>query len=167
MSAGETARVLSVGELNRMIGNEVGVSSWYPVDQARIDAFAEVTDDHQFIHVDPERASQTPFGGTIAHGFLTLSLLSAMALEAQPKVARARMGINYGFDRIRFLHPVKVGQKVRGRFVLSSVAEAKPGEVDLSWRATVEIDGEKRPALKAEWLNRFYLDESGERQTAC
>lgn len=167
MSAGEAARALSVGELKRMIGTEVGVSSWYPVDQARIDAFAEVTEDHQFIHVDPEKASQTPFGGTIAHGFLTLSLLSAMALEAQPRVAGARMGINYGFDRIRFLHPVKAGQRVRGRFVLSSVAEAKPGEVDLNWQAAVEIDGEKRPALKAEWLNRFYLAESGERQTVC
>ncbi|WP_420335143.1 MaoC family dehydratase [Roseibium sp.] len=167
MSAGEAARVLSVEELKRLIGNEVGVSSWYPVEQARIDAFAEVTADHQFIHVDPEKASQTPFGGTIAHGFLTLSLLSAMALEAQPKVAGARMGINYGFDRIRFLHPVKAGQRVRGRFVLSSVADAKSGEVDLSWQATVEIDGEKRPALKAEWLNRFYLVDSGERQTAC
>lgn len=167
MSAGEEARVLSVEELKRLIGDEVGVSSWYPVDQARIDAFADVTEDHQFIHVDPEKASQTPFGGTIAHGFLTLSLLSAMALEAQPKVAGARMGINYGFDRVRFLHPVKAGQKVRGRFALSSVADAKPGEVDLNWQATVEIDGEKRPALKADWLNRFYLDEIGERQTAC
>ncbi|MEM8704292.1 MAG: MaoC family dehydratase [Pseudomonadota bacterium] len=150
-----------------MIGEEIGISSWYRVDQARIDAFADVTEDHQFIHVDPEKASQTPFGGTIAHGFLTLSLLSAMGLEAQPRVAGARMGINYGFDRIRFLHPVKAGQKIRGRFVLSGVAEEKRGEVDLHWQATVEIEGEKRPALKADWLNRFYLAESVERQTAC
>lgn len=167
MSAGDEVRVLSVEELKRLIGKEVGISSWFPVDQARIDAFADVTEDHQFIHVDPDKAAQTPFGGTIAHGFLTLSLLSAMGLEAQPKVAGARMGINYGFDRIRFLHPVKAAQKVRGRFVLSSIAETKPGEVDLHWQVTVEIDGEKRPALKADWLNRFYLAESGERQTAC
>lgn len=167
MSASDEARVLSVEELKHLIGEQVGISSWYRVDQARIDAFADVTEDHQFIHVNPDKASQTPFGGTIAHGFLTLSLLSAMGLEAQPKVAGARMGINYGFDRIRFLHPVKAGQKIRGRFVLSGVAETKPGEVDLHWQATVEIDGEKRPALKADWLNRFYLAESRERQTAC
>lgn len=167
MSAREDARVLSVDELKTLIGEEVGISSWYRVDQARIDTFADVTEDHQFIHVDPEKAARTPFGGTIAHGFLTLSLLSAMGQEAQPRVAGAQLGINYGFDRIRFLHPVKAGQEVRGRFVLSRVAEAGPGEVDLHWQATIEIDGEKRPALKADWLNRFYLAESGERQTAC
>lgn len=167
MSAGVAARVLSVDELKRLIGQEVGVSSWYRVDQARIDRFADVTEDHQFIHVDPEQASRTPFGGTIAHGFLTLSLLSAMGQEAQPNVAGAQMGINYGFDRIRFLHPVRAGQKVRGRFALARVTDERPGEVDLHWQATIEIDGEKRPALKADWLNRFYLAQDGERHTAC
>ncbi|MEM9635228.1 MAG: MaoC family dehydratase [Pseudomonadota bacterium] len=140
-----------------MTGQEVGVSSWYRIDQSQIDAFADVTRDHQFIHVDPERASATPFGGTIAHGFLTLSLLSAMGQEAQPQIEGAVMGINYGFDRVRFLSPVRTGARLRGRFILGNVKQTKPGEVDVLWQTTVEIENERRPALKADWLNRFYL----------
>ena len=139
------------------------MSSWYLVDQARIDAFAEVTQDHQFIHVDPERAAETPFEGTIAHGFLTLSLLSAMGVEAQPKIKGATMGINYGFDKVRFLAPVKVGSRVRGRFVLARLSRPKPQEVDIVWQSTVEIENGKRPALVAEWLNRFYLEEEADK----
>jgi len=149
---------LSLGALNTLIGTEVGVSSWLLIDQAKIDAFAGVTGDHQFIHVDPQRAADTPFGGTIAHGFLTLSLLSAMALEAQPKIAGAEMGINYGFDMVRFLAPVRVGARVRGRFTLSALTQPRPTEVDITWASTVEIEGERRPALAADWLNRFYLN---------
>ncbi|WP_299483840.1 MaoC family dehydratase [uncultured Roseibium sp.] len=150
-----------------MSGQEVGCSSWFLIDQARIDAFADVTQDRQFIHVDPLRAAKTPFGGTIAHGFLTLSLLSAMGLEAQPKIEGSTMGINYGFDRIRFLSPVRVGSRVRGRFVLANVREVSTSDVDILWKATVEIENETRPALKADWLNRFYLSKDGEKQTAC
>lgn len=150
-------RILSVSELYDLIGEEVGVSSWHLVDQTQIDAFADVTKDHQFIHVDPERAGETPFGSTIAHGFLTLSLLSAMGVEAQPKIQGSVMGINYGFDRVRFLAPVKTGAQVRGRFVLQSLKSPKPDELDITWQATVEIEGGKRPALSAEWLNRLYL----------
>nr|WP_282449427.1 MaoC family dehydratase [Roseibium sp. CAU 1639] len=139
------------------IGAEVGVSSWVRIDQAKIDAFADVTGDHQYIHVDPERAADTPFGGTIAHGFLTLSLLSAMALEAQPKITGAEMGINYGFDKVRFLAPVKAGTRLRGRFKLAALSQPKPTELDITWASTVEIEGERRPALAADWLNRFYL----------
>lgn len=149
---------VTVGALKEMLGREVGVSSWIEVNQAQVDAFADVTNDHQFIHVDPARAANTPFGGTIAHGFLTLSLLSAMGLEAQPKIIGAVMGINYGFDKVRFLLPVKTGSRVRGRFVLSDVQQNKPGELDVNWEATVEIEGGKRPALVAAWLNRFYLE---------
>ena len=161
------AETLSIDALRALIGEEVGVSSWHLIDQARIDAFASVTDDHQYIHVDREKAAETPFGGTIAHGFLTLSLLSAMGLEAQPKIKGSRLGINYGFDRVRFLSPVKAGKRIRGRFVLGGINEAKPGEVDLHWQVTVEIEEERRPALKADWLNRFYLVRSEEKQTAC
>ncbi|MET1413015.1 MaoC family dehydratase [Roseibium sp. HPY-6] len=150
-----------------MSGQEVGCSSWFLIDQARIDSFADVTQDHQFIHVDPLRAAETPFGGTIAHGFLTLSLLSAMGLEAQPQIENSTMGINYGFDRIRFLSPVRVGSRVRGRFVLANVREVSTSDVDILWKATVEIEGEARPALKADWLNRFYLAKDGETKTAC
>jgi len=149
---------LPVERLESLAGTEVGISSWHSIDQARIDAFADVTKDHQFIHVDPATAAKTPFGGTIAHGFLTLSLLSAMGLEAQPKIDRLVMGINYGFDRVRFLSPVKAGARVRGRFVLKEHKSPKPGELDITWGVTVEIEGESRPALSADWLNRFYLD---------
>jgi len=159
VAAEAAAGPLSVDALRALVGEEVGLSRWHVADQARIDAFAEVTGDHQFIHVDPLRAATTPFGGTIAHGFLTLSLLPAMALEAQPKIAGARMGINYGFDKLRFLAPVKAGARLRGRFVLAVLTQPKPTEIDITWRSTVEIEGEKRPALVADWLNRFYLSE--------
>lgn len=165
MTAGTLTRPLGIAELKALVGTEVGVSSWVTIDQARIDAFAEVTGDHQFIHVDPVRAAETPFGGTIAHGFLTLSLLSAMGVEAQPQIRGAKMGINYGFDKVRFLAPVKAGSRVRGRFVLAGLTQPKPGEIDLTWRATVEIEGGKRPALAAVWLNRFYLER--EPDEAC
>ena len=149
-----------VAELRGMIGQEVGVSSWVEVRQAMIDAFADVTRDHQFIHVDPARAAaETPFGGTVAHGFLTLSLLSAMAYEAQPQVAGAAMGVNYGFDRIRFLAPVRAGARVRARFVLTGLDEHRPGEVTLSWGVTVEIEGADRPAIAADWITRQYIGE--------
>lgn len=148
-----------VEALKGLVGSEVGVSSWHLIDQPMIDGFADVTKDHQFIHVDPDAAAKTQFGGTIAHGFLTLSLLSAMGLEAQPKIAGAVMGINYGFDRVRFLSPVKAGARIRGRFILKNLKSLKPGELDLTWAATVEIEGENRPALSADWLNRFYLKD--------
>lgn len=149
---------LPVEALSGLVGKEVGVSSWHLIDQAMIDAFADVTRDHQYIHVDPAAAAKTPFGGTIAHGFLTLSLLSAMGLEAQPKIRGMTMGINYGFDRVRFLSPVKSGSRIRGRFVLKDVRAVKPGELDITWASTVEIEDESRPALSADWLNRFYLE---------
>ncbi|GGB61149.1 nodulation protein NodN [Roseibium aquae] len=144
-------------ELEQLVGKEVGVSRWFELDQSRIDAFARVTEDHQFIHVDPERAAQTAFGGTIAHGFLTLSMLSAMGVDAQPRIADQVMAVNYGFDRVRFLAPVMAGDRVRGRFTLETLAEKASGQVDIGWGVTVEIDGRDRPALAAVWLNRFIL----------
>src|SRR3954464_13453528 len=108
----------TLDEIRARVGEEVGVSGWILVDQARIDAFAEVTEDHQFIHIDPEAAAKTPFGGTVAHGFLTLSLLSRMAADAMVRLEGVKMGVNYGFERVRLMAPVRSGKRVRGRFVL-------------------------------------------------
>src|ERR1043165_5799383 len=113
----------SIDEIRSKVGQEVGVSGWLTVDQNRIDAFAEATEDRQFIHTDPVAAAQTPFGGTIAHGFLSLSLLSRMGAEIFPYPPGVKMALNYGLDRVRFLAPVKSGVRVRGRFVLDSVQE--------------------------------------------
>jgi len=142
----------SLDEIRARIGHEVGVSDWIVIDQQRIDAFAEVTEDRQFIHIDPQAAAQTPFGGTIAHGFLLLSLLSRMAAETTLLPRGLKMAINYGLDRVRFLAPVRSGSKVRGRFTLDSVEEKAPGQWLLRHTVTVEIDGEDKPALTAQWL---------------
>jgi len=146
----------SLDEIRSRIGEEVGVSSWLTVDQPRIDAFADATEDHQFIHVDPEAAAKTPFGGTIAHGFLTLSLLSRMAAEATFVPEGVKMAVNYGFDRIRFLSPVRSGKRVRGRFTLDSIEEKAPGQWLLRHNVTVEIEGEDKPALTAVWLGLMF-----------
>ncbi len=139
-------------ELQSLIGQEVGVSRWIEIDQARIDAFAKITEDEQFIHVDPEAAKATPFGGTIAHGFLTLSLASAMSYDAVKPLEGVVMGVNYGFDKLRFLAPVPAGSKVRGRFRLLSAEDKGGGRWLLKHELTVEIDGADKPALIAEWL---------------
>ncbi|PRX35347.1 Acyl dehydratase [Meinhardsimonia xiamenensis] len=157
-----TARALTPAEMAARLGEELGVSRWFTIDQPMIDAFAALTEDDQFIHTDPERARKTPFGGTVAHGFLTLSLLSAMAYDAEPPLAGARMSVNYGFDRLRFVAPVPAGARVRGRFVLAGLEERRPGEVTLAWDVTVEIEGAERPALAARWLQRWYLVNGGQ-----
>ncbi|HEX5185210.1 MAG TPA: MaoC family dehydratase [Allosphingosinicella sp.] len=144
--------VASIEEIRERIGTEIGVSDWIVVDQERIDAFAAATDDHQFIHVDPEAAAKTVFGGTIAHGFLTLSLLSRMAADAMLVPEGVKMGINYGFDRIRFLAPVRSGRRVRGRFTLKEIEEKRPGQYQFLHAVTVEIEGEDKPALLADWI---------------
>lgn len=138
--------------LQGLIGQEVGVSRWFEVSQARIDAFADCTEDRQFIHVDPEAARATPFGGTIAHGFLTLSLASAMSYDAVAPLEGLAMGINYGFDKLRFLTPVPAGSRVRGRFRLLSAEAKGDGRWLLKHELTVEIEGADKPALVAEWL---------------
>jgi acyl dehydratase len=146
----------TLDEILKRVGQEVGVSSWIAIDQERIDAFAEATEDHQFIHTDPATAAQTPFGGTIAHGFLSLSLLSRMGAEAMLLPEGLKMAVNYGFDRVRFLAPVKSGKRVRGRFVLDSAEEKAPGQLLLRHTVTVEIEGEDKPALTAVWLGLMY-----------
>lgn len=148
--------VASIEEIRARVGEEVGLSSWLAIDQARITAFAESTEDRQFIHVDPAAASQTPFGGTIAHGFLTLSLLSRMAAETILLPESTRMVVNYGLDRVRFLAPVLSGKRVRGRFLLDCVEEKARGQLLLRHVVTVEIEGEAKPALSATWLTLLF-----------
>ena len=144
-------------EIRQRIGQEVGVSDWMTVDQPRIEQFADATEDRQFIHVDPELAAQTPFGGTIAHGFLSLSLLSRMAADAMLVPDSTKMAVNYGLDRVRFIAPVKAGKRIRGRFVLDSVEEKAPGQILIRHTVTVEIEGEERPALTAQWLGLLFV----------
>jgi acyl dehydratase len=146
----------SLDEILARIGEEIGVSDWITVDQKRIDAFADATEDRQFIHVDAAAAARTPFGGTVAHGFLTLSLLSRMAADAMLVPGGLKMAVNYGLDRVRFLAPVGSGKRVRGRFVLDSVEEKAPGQMLLHHTITVEIEGEEKPALTAVWLGLMF-----------
>lgn len=143
---------INAANLSDYIGKEIGVSDWFTVTQQQIDVFAQATHDQQFIHVDPIKAKQTPFGGTIAHGFLSLSLLSAISYQAGLNLENMTMGLNYGFEKIRFLQPVPVDSKVRGRMVLAAVTEKKPGHYLFTWDVTVEIENNEKPALKAQWL---------------
>ena len=143
---------ISLTELQANVGNEVGVSPWRTVSQKIIDAFAAATDDHQFIHVDPERAGRTAFGGTIAHGFLVLSLLSAMTYETLPPLEGEGIGVNYGFDRIRFMAPVKSGARIRARFFLVEVNVRPSGVVQMVYDVTIEVENTVKPALTARWL---------------
>jgi acyl dehydratase len=146
----------SLDEIRSRVGTETGQSSWLTVDQARIDAFAEATEDRQFIHTDPAAAAQTPFGGTIAHGFLSLSLLSRMAADAMLIPEGVKMAVNYGLDRVRFLAPVRSGSRVRGRFTLDSIEEKAPGQLLMRHVVTVQIEGEDKPALTAVWLGLIF-----------
>jgi acyl dehydratase len=144
---------ISLERLHAGVGTEVGVSPWRVVSQTIIDKFADATDDHQFIHVDPARAArETPFGGTIAHGFLLLSLLSAMTYETLPPIEGQSMGINYGFDKVRFVAPVKSGARIRARFLLADLNARPSGWVQMSYDVTLEIENAAKPALTARWL---------------
>jgi acyl dehydratase len=141
-----------------MVGQEIGVSSWHLVDQGRINTYADVIEDHQFIHIDPERAKrETAFGTTVAHGFLTMSLLSIMSYEVMPVIEGTTMGVNYGFDKLRFISPVRSGSRVRGRFKLIEAKLRKPKELQSQTNVTVEIEGEDRPALVADWIGLIYF----------
>jgi acyl dehydratase len=148
---------VTIDEYRGMMGSELGASDWILVDQARIDAFAECTGDHQFIHVNPELAKQTPFGTTIAHGYLTLSLCAVMAYGVMPGITGTKMGVNYGLNKVRFMAPVKSGSNVRGRFHLVDVTQRPDGAWQSTVNVTVEIEGETKPALAAEWITLQYL----------
>lgn len=148
--------VVPLDEIRSRIGEEIGCSSWLAVGQDRITAFAEATEDKQFIHVDPEMAAQTAFGGTVAHGFLTLSLLSRMAAEVLLIPPTTQMIVNYGLDRVRFLAPVRSGSRVRGRFTLDGIEDKASGQILLRHLVTVEIESEDKPALSAVWLTLLF-----------
>ena len=151
--------MLSFEDLKKKIGLEVGVSKWFTIDQERINKFADVTEDWQYIHVDPVAAMNTSFNGAIAHGFLTVSLLSAMYYDAVPELEGSELGVNYGFDKIRFLSPVRAGSRVRGHFELVDIGEIRDLEVSTNWRVEVEIENFDKPALVAQWIGRQYLSK--------
>jgi acyl dehydratase len=148
--------IARLDEIRSKVGQPVGVSDWIEVSQDRITAFADATEDHQFIHVDPAAAAAAGFGGAIAHGFLSLSLLSRMAADVMLIPDTARMALNYGLDRVRFLAPVKAGKRVRGHFTLDGVDEKAPGQLLIRQTVTVEIEGEDKPALTAQWLGLIF-----------
>lgn len=145
------SKEITLGDVRGLVGSEIGLSEWIVVDQPMIDAFAHATGDHQFIHVDPVRAARTPFGCTIAHGFLTVSLLSSMSHDGLPKVREQTMAINHGFDNLRFVAPVKVGSRLRGHFTLSEARFRAAGILMTSYDVSVEIENERKPALTAKW----------------
>ena len=150
--------VLTVAELEAKVGQEIGCASWLTISQEMIDTFANLTNDHQYIHVNQSRAvTETPYGGTIAHGFLTLSMLTQMLVSAVPHIEGTSTSINYGFDKVRFLSPVLSGSAIRGRSKLAVVDERMPNELTVRYDATLEISENDRPALFAEWLVRLYL----------
>ncbi|MGB7240971.1 MAG: MaoC family dehydratase [Sulfitobacter sp.] len=151
-------RTLSKSELSACLGAEIGVSRWFAIDQSRIDAFAETTEDRQFIHLDPERAAMTPFGGTVAHGFLTLSMLSAMSYDALPKLRGQTTSVNYGFDKLRFVAPVIRRARIRGRFTLDRIEEREDRSLMLLLAVTIEIENHDRPAISALWRVLFLFE---------
>ena len=154
--------MITIDELKAMTGREAGCSEWMTIDQNRINKFAEVTEDYQFIHIDPERAkAETPFGATIAHGFLTLSLLSYLNKDVLPDLKDKAMTFNYGLNKVRFLNPVKVGSRIRSRVELQSVLDKPGGRYLCQYQATVEIEGEETPALIAEQLAMHVIRQGG------
>lgn len=152
-----TIRLYKPAELQSTIGQEIGLSDWVEITQDMIDRFADLTDDHQFIHVDPALAAKTPFGGTIAHGFLVLSLLPKFGRAAEFVLEGIQMGMNYGFDKVRLMAPVRSGKRIRGRFVLKDLVERAPGQWLSTMVVTVEIEGESKPAVVAEWLGLQFV----------
>ena len=146
---------IKLRDLESQVGKEVGVSPWMEMTQARIDEFAKATEDFQWIHVDPKRARDSPFGGTIAHGFLTLSLLSHLS-ERTFGFTDRKMGVNYGLNRVRFTAPLPSGSRVRARFTLQKFDKLADGGVQVTWNTTVEREGSDKPVLIAEWIGRHY-----------
>ena len=149
---------ISPQEMKDMVGQNLGTSEWLLVDQEMINKFASATGDHQFIHVNEEMAKMTPFGGTIAHGFLTLSLFPVLMAKSDcPRVEGVKMGVNYGGNKVRFLAPVRSGKRVRGHFKLLELEEKRPGQWQQTLEFTVEIEGEEKPAVMAEWISQFFV----------
>ena len=151
-------KTMAPGAIKELVGQVVGTSAWIEVTQERINQFAEATGDFQFIHIDAEKAKLTPFGGTIAHGFLTLSLIPLLTQESDcPRPEGVKMGVNYGGNKTRFLAPVRSGKRVRGVFKLLELEEKRPGQWQQMMEITVEIEGEEKPALICEWITQFFV----------
>lgn len=150
---------VSTDDMLAKVGEVIGTSEWVAVEQDRINQFADATGDHQFIHLDAEKAKMTPFGGTIAHGFLTLSLLPYLMAQSSDllSIDGVKMGVNYGIDKLRFLSPVKSGKRVRGVFTLGDLIEKRPGQWQQTLECSVEIEGEEKPALIASWINQVFI----------
>ena len=149
--------IASIDTIRSKVGQPLGASEWITVGQDRINVFADATEDHQFIHIDEALAKQTPFGGTIAHGFLSLSLLSRMAADVMLVPETTKMGVNYGGNTVRFLTPVRSGSRVRGRFTLLAFDEKRPGQFQQTNAFTVEIEGQNKPAMVAEWISQIFV----------
>ena len=152
-----SVRSMTLDEMKGYVGKEIGVSDWFELDQAKINAFADLTEDHMFLHVNPEMAKGTPYGGTIAHGLLTLSMMPVMAYQAMPGVVGTKMGVNYGYNKVRFMAPVKSGKRIRGHFVVKALEPADGGRLQIVQDVTIEIEGEAKPALAAEWVTMVWL----------
>ena len=149
---------ISPQDMAARVGEQLGTSEWLTVDQEMIDKFADATGDHQFIHVNPEKAKLTPFGTTIAHGFLTLSLFPVLMQKSDcPRIEGVKMGVNYGGNKVRFLAPVKSGKRIRGHFKLLELEEKRPGQWQQTLEFTCEIEGEEKPAVIAEWISQFFV----------
>jgi acyl dehydratase len=145
-------------EVQAQVGQNVGTSEWVEMTQERINLFAEATGDHQFIHIDPDKAKLTPFGGTIAHGFLTLSMIPYLSANSDlPRVDGVKMGVNYGGNKTRFISPVRSGKRIRGHWKLIELAEKRPGQWQQTHEITIEIEGEDKPALITEWIMQFFV----------
>ena len=145
-------------ELAAKVGENIGTSQWAEMSQERINQFAEATGDHQFIHVNPDMAKMTPFGGTIAHGFLTLSMIPYLSANSDmPRMDGIKMGVNYGGNKTRFIAPVRSGKRIRGHWKLTEMVEKRPGQWQQTAEITIEIEGEEKPALICEWITQFFV----------
>lgn len=149
---------MSPQDIAAKVGEPLGTSEWVEISQERINQFAEATGDHQFIHVNPDMAKMTPFGGTIAHGFLTLSMIPYLSANSDiPRPDGVKMGVNYGGNKTRFINPVRAGKRIRGHWKLLEMAEKRPGQWQQTVEITIEIEGEEKPALIAEWMTQFFI----------
>ena len=149
---------ISPQEMKDMVGQNLGTSEWLLVDQEMINKFADATGDHQFIHIDEEKAKMTPFGGTIAHGFLTLSMIPYLTANSDvPRVEGIKMAVNYGGNKTRFINPVKSGKRIRGHWKMLEMTEKRPGQWQQTMEITIEIEGEDKPALICEWMTMYFV----------
>ena len=149
---------MSPQDLAAKVGEQIGTSNWVEMSQEKVNMFADATGDHQFIHIDEEKAKMTPFGGTIAHGFMTLSMIPALTADSDvPRLDGIKMAVNYGGNKTRFIAPVRTGKRIRGHWKLTEMVEKRPGQWQQTCEITIEIEGEEKPALICEWMTLFFV----------